>query len=305
MSSELIISGFADEVSDDLGLQIKALHELGWSHIDLRSVDGKNVSALSDKEFDRVYHQLQDNGIEIACLGSTIANWGRDARSSLEQDLAEMKRSIRHMHKAGVRYIRTMSYRLDKPRPLGDEHEKIVFENVKQIVRLAEENGIICLHENCETWGGQSCRHSLRLLEQVDSASLKLVFDTGNPVSMHYVAGEPPYPYQDSLEFFRQVREHVAYLHVKDGRMESGNLRYTFPGEGAGRVVEILELVHRTGMDIPISIEPHVAVVFHDASIKASFEQRWNNFIDYGNQLVRMAGETGISFRSNQLRKTS
>jgi sugar phosphate isomerase/epimerase len=291
-----VISGFADEVSDDLSTQIQAIRELGWSHIDLRSVDGKNISSLNDAEFSQVLQELQENGIEIGCFGSTIANWGRDATDSLELDLAEMRNSIRHMQKAGVRYIRIMSYQLDSPLPLDSDHERVVIENIRQIVRLAEDGGVVCVHENCETWGGQSCRHSLRLLEQVDSEALKLVFDTGNPVGMHHVAGMPPYEYQDPLKFFQEVREHVAYLHIKDAAMEAGRLRYTFPGEGAGRIREILAEVRRHEMQVPIAIEPHVAAVFHDPSIKAPFEVRWNNFIDYGNQLVRMAQEAGITF---------
>lgn len=296
MIAPLIISGFADEVSDDLGLQIQAIRELGWSHIDLRSVRGKNVSCLNDKEFDQVFRELQENEVEIACFGSTIANWGRDAADSLDLDLEEMGNSIRHMQRAGVRYIRIMSYQLGAPLPLDSDHETTVIENIKKIVRLAEDGGVICVHENCETWGGQSCHHSLRLLEQVDSPSLQLVFDTGNPVGMYYVDGAPPYGYQDPLKFFQTVREHVAYLHIKDATMQDGRLHYTFPGEGSGKIREILELVYQTGMQIPISIEPHVAVVFHDPSIKASSNECWNNFIDYGNQLVSMAQEAGITF---------
>jgi len=292
----MIISGFTDEVSDDLTLQIKALKELGWNHIDLRTVDGKNVSSLSDDEFDLVHQELAENDIEISCFGSTIANWGRDANISLDLDMAEMKQSIHHMQKAGVRFIRIMSYQIDSPVKLDSAHEAIVIENIGKIVRLAEENGVICLHENCETWGGQSYLHSLRLLERVNSPALKLVFDTGNPVSMRSIAGDSPYPYQDSLKFFQEVREHVAYLHIKDAKWVDNKLHYTSPGEGLGNVEQILRLVSEHNMGIPISIEPHVAVVFHDPSVKASFDERWNNFIDYGNQLVRMAEAAGITF---------
>jgi len=292
----MILSGFTDEVSDDLTLQIKALKELGWNYIDLRTVDGKNVSSLSDDEFDKVYQQLSENDIEIACFGSSIANWGREADNSLELDILEMKQSIRHMQKADVRFIRIMSYKVDSPVKLDSDHETIVIKNIGKIVRLAEESGIVCLHENCETWAGQSCQHSLRLLERINSPALKLVFDTGNPVSMYRIAGDPPYPYQDSLKFFQQVREHVAYLHIKDARWVDDTLHYTFPGEGLGNVEDILQMVNECNMEIPISIEPHVAVVFHDPSVQSSFDTRWHNFIDYGNQLVRMAEAAGITF---------
>lgn len=296
MTVSTIISGFTDEVSDDLEIQVKALQELGWSHIDLRTVGGKNVSSLSDAEFDRVHQLLGEHGIEIACFGSTVANWGRDAGRDFELDMAEMKISLRHMTKAGVRFIRIMSYKLHRPLPLGSPEESLIIENIRKLVTLAEDQGVVCLHENCETWAGQSCLHSLKLLEQIDSAALKLVFDTGNPVAMLDVRGKEPYAYQDPLYFFDQVREHVAYLHIKDARRRDGAVNYCFPGKGKGRVEEILRRISEHNMKIPISIEPHVAVVFHDPSIEAGFEERWNNFIDYGNQLVTMAEGAGISF---------
>lgn len=292
----MIIAGFTDEVSDDLSLQIKALKELGWNHIDLRTINGRNISSLSDHEFAEVHHQLTENNIEISCFGSTVANWGRDAIASFDQDMLEMKNSIQHMKKANVRFIRIMSYKLDAPVPLGSDYEKVVIKNIKHIVRLAEENDIVCLHENCQTWAGQSCHHSLRLLEEVNSAALKLVFDTGNPVGMHYVKGAEPYAYQNSLRFFQEVYTHVEYLHIKDARWAGKHLHYTFPGEGTGDVAEILKMLADCNSDIPVSIEPHVAVVFHDPSVTAPFAERWNNFIAYGKRLEEMAGEAGLIF---------
>lgn len=296
MRSSTIISGFTDEVSDDLDLQIRALQELGWSHIDLRTVDGKNVSTLSADEFERVHARLLEHGITIACFGSTVANWGRDAHSDVQLDLAELKNSIGHMHTAGVRHLRIMSYKIDGPVPLGRELEAVVIANIKKIVEIAADNDIVCLHENCLSWGGQSHRHSLRLLEAVDSPALRLVFDTGNPVSMFDVRGEEPYGYQNPYHFFDQVREYVDYIHIKDAVIEDGKVRYVFPGEGEAMIGEILGSLAEQEKVVPISIEPHVAVVFHDPSVTAPLEGRWSTFIDYGNQFVAMANEAGISF---------
>ncbi len=296
MKTSSIISGFTDEVSDDLELQIEALKELGWRHIDLRTVAGKNVAALSDDEFDLVFNTLGENDIDIACFGSTVANWGRDAEKDFELDLSEMKTSIRHMNKAGVRHIRIMSYRVSEPVELGSELETAVIANIRKIVKLAEDHGVVCLHENCQTWGGQSFQHCLRLLEEVDSPALRLIFDTGNPVGMLDVRGNKPYDLQDPLLFFQQVQEYVDYLHIKDAVIRDGRVDYVFPGQGLGRVREILDIVGRGPVALPISIEPHVSVVFHDPSVQAPFAERWQNFIDYGNQLVRMAEEAGILF---------
>ncbi len=298
METTSIISGFTDEVSDDLDVQIRALQELGWRHIDLRTVDGKNVSSLSDKEFARVLEKLEENGIAIACFGSTVANWGREVQRDLEQDLEELRTSIKHMRKAGVRHIRIMSYRVIEPEPLGTPMEQEVIAGVRRIVEIAEDNGVVCLHENCQTWGGQSAEHSLRLLEAVDSPALRLVFDTGNPVSMKDVTGSDPYYFQDSFLFFEQVKEFVDYVHIKDAVLDNQSARYVGPGEGGGRVKEILKAVAEDRPGLPISIEPHVAVVFHDPTVEAPFAERWSSFIDYGRQTVRLAEEAGIVFSS-------
>ena len=299
MERTSIISGFTDEVSDDLEVQIRALKELGWRHIDLRTVNGKNVSSLSAEEFDNVHRQLEENGIKIACFGSTVANWGREVNRDLEQDLNELRTSISHMQKAGVRYLRIMSYKVDEPEPLGSPMEKDVIAGISKIVEIAEDNGVVCLHENCLTWGGQSAEHSLRLLEAVDSPALRLVFDTGNPVSMKDVSGSDPHYFQDSFLFFEQVKEFVDYLHIKDAVVENDGPRYVFPGEGGGRVKEILKSAAEERPGLPISIEPHVAVVFHDPTVQASFEERWSSFIEYGRQTVQLAEEAGIVFSSD------
>ena len=115
---------------------------------------------------------------------------------------------------------------------------------------------------------------------------------------MYHVAGEPPYSYQNGLKFFQEVRPHVEYLHIKDGHWAGDVSEYTFPGEGLGNVAEILREIKEHKMDIPISIEPHVAVVFHDPTVTTTTQERWDTFIRYGKDLVKMAGEAGIVFNS-------
>jgi sugar phosphate isomerase/epimerase len=262
-------------------------------------VDGKNVSVLSDEEFAHVHRKLEENGITIACFGSTVANWGREVNSDLERDLEELRTSIRHMQTAGVRHIRIMSYKVNEPEPLGSPMEEQVITSIRKIVEIAEDNGVVCLHENCQTWGGQSHEHSLRLLEAVDSPALRLVYDTGNPVSMKDVSGNDPYYYQDSYLYYEKVKEFVDYIHIKDAVVENDEPRYVFPGEGGGRVREILKSVAEERPGLPISIEPHVAVVFHDPTVQAPLEERWSSFIDYGRKAIRVAEEAGIVFSSD------
>ena len=55
----MYLTGFADEVSPDLDLQIKATRELGWKFIETRNLYGKNLAYISDEEFEKVQEKLE------------------------------------------------------------------------------------------------------------------------------------------------------------------------------------------------------------------------------------------------------
>ena len=50
----MYLSGFTDEAADDLENQIKVTKELGWHYIEARQINRKNISALSEGEFEFV-----------------------------------------------------------------------------------------------------------------------------------------------------------------------------------------------------------------------------------------------------------
>jgi len=70
----MFFSGISDEAGQAIETQIKAHQELGWDHLELRLVDGENVTALSDAKFSEVYGKVCDAGMKISCFGSAIAN---------------------------------------------------------------------------------------------------------------------------------------------------------------------------------------------------------------------------------------
>ena len=39
----MFLTGFADEASPDLAIQIKATRELGWKYIETRNINGKEI----------------------------------------------------------------------------------------------------------------------------------------------------------------------------------------------------------------------------------------------------------------------
>jgi sugar phosphate isomerase/epimerase len=175
------------------------------------------------------------------------------------------------------------------------------FGRLKQICSRFLDAGLIPVHENCHTYGGMSLEHCQRLLDELPG--LKLVFDTGNPPLTNDFSKPFPYPKQSSWAFYERFREYIVHVHIKDSRyeMETGKEVYTFPGEGQGDVVKIVGALKASGYDGAFSIEPHMAVVFHNESVQSDADSRFRNYEEYGLRFMNMLQDSGYltTSRSN------
>ncbi len=287
----MYLTGFADEAAIDIDGQIKATKELGWEYIESRNVNGKNIHDISDEEFDIVYGKLQDAGVKINCFGSAIANWGKEITEPFDSSLEEAKRAIPRMQRLGTKLIRIMSFAVLKDRAPDDQMEEERFRRVRELHKMFTDAGITPVHENCMNYGGMGWTYTLKLVENVPG--LKLVFDTGNPVFTDDRTKPAPYPKQSAWEFYSNVKEHIAYVHIKDGIWddEKQETTFTFPGEGDGDVRRIVKDLLDNGYDGGISMEPHLAVVFHDDSIKSDEDIKYANYVEYGRRFMKLLDE--------------
>ena len=89
------------------------------------------------------------------------------------------------------------------------------------------------------------------------------------------------------------VRDHVAHIHIKDATWNpaKNDADYNWPGEGQGRVRHILQDAFARGYDAGLSIEPHLVVVFHDATVKSSAEAMYQSYLEYGRRLMSLIEE--------------
>ena len=284
----MYLTGFADEAADGIDGQIKATLELGWSNIEARNIDGRNIHDITDAEFDVVYGKLQDAGVSVNCFGSAVANWGKQITDPSDTSLEEVARAIPRMRRLGAKLIRIMSYAVIEGQSPDDQQAEERFKRLREIHARFADAGITPVHENCMNYGGMGWSYTLKLLENVPG--LKLVFDTGNPVFLNDRTKPQPYPRQSSWEFYSHVKQHIAYIHIKDciWDQDAGDAEYTYPGEGSGDVKRIVKDLLDGGYDGGISIEPHLAVVFHDDSVGASDEARYSSYVEYGRRLVEL-----------------
>jgi sugar phosphate isomerase/epimerase len=284
----MYFTGFADEAAVDIDGQIKATRMLGWSNIESRAIDGVNLHDISDAKFDEVAAKLETAGIKINCFGSAIANWGKniDSDDDFAKDMEQVHRAIPRMLRLGTKLIRIMSYAVLKDRAPEDQMKEKRFERVRAITNEFLSAGIQPVHENCMNYGGMGWSYTLEIIENVPG--LKLVFDTGNPIFTDDRTKPEPWPKQDVFEFWRAVRDHVVYIHIKHGEFKDGKMHYMYPDEGPDSVKQVLEDAAARGYDGGISIEPHLVHVFHDPKGNPDPVQCFEGYVEYGRRIEKM-----------------
>lgn len=299
----MFLTVFADEASHDPAIQIQATQELGWKYIETRFIGEKFFADITEEEFEQVCAMLDGSGIRFNCYGSGVANWSKSPRS--EEDFAETRaellRAIPRMKRLGIGLIRGMSFKITGDEPFDNpELESIIFRKVRELVKICEDNGIVYGHENCANYGGQSFKHTLKLLDNIRSPNFKLIFDTGNPCFTFRRIGNPPYPLQSAREFYENVRDFICHVHIKDAVAvvnPDGTISTTFKyaGEGNGDIPWIMTDLLKRGYDGGFSIEPHVAIVFHEKDDSANSEsmarKRYEAYIDYGRRFEKLLSD--------------
>ena len=278
----MIITGISDEAGKDIKTQIKAHKELGWNALELRLHNGVNASTtdFSDKDFDEVRRTVEEAEMTVTGFSSAIGNWSRSIRGDFSIDIEDLKVAAKRMNLLETKYIRTMTWIPDESDMVFTRKEGI--RRYKELSKIAEDTGILLAHENCTGWGGFTPQNMLELKAEVDSPNLVLLYDTGNVVSH----GDDP------EEFFKGIRGHFDYIHIKDAKFNIGDEGHTFTycGEGDGNVAEILRrVIKEDGYDGVISIEPHVAAIVHEGSNSSKGdEMMYNSYLEYGRKLEKI-----------------
>lgn len=249
--STIRFAGIGDEAGATLPDQVGSLVRLGWTSIELRTVDDTAVADLDDDMFAKLVSTLEASGLETVCIGSRIGNWARPISNDFSDDLRELAVLERRCAALGTRYVRVMSYPNDGL--CEQEWRRRVVERMRRLAGRAEQAGLVLVHENCAGWAGTRPERMLTLLEAVDSPALRLLFDTGNGVAHRY----------DAYDLLTHIVEHVAHVHIKDARGDAAHPVYTLPGAGRTRVADCLRLLLDSGYTGTWSIEPHLALQPH------------------------------------------
>ena len=240
------LSAFADEAAKDLEGQIAALKRNGIPYIEVRGINGTNVADLTEEEAATYAKAFSDAGIRVWSIGSPLGKVKIDC--DYDAYLEKVAHVCRLAKIFGTEKIRMFSFKE------AYESEETVYDYLRKMVKVAEENGVQLYHENEKRIFGDTVERVLKIRDHVEG--LKFIYDPANFLEV----GE------DSAYSMKELHGLTDYFHIKDVISETGEL--VPAGYGDGRIGE---LVAKIGDDDKVlTLEPHLAVFDGYAEIDES-----------------------------------
>jgi sugar phosphate isomerase/epimerase len=241
--AKIILSAFADEYSADFGEQLSGMRDFGIDFVEVRGVDGKNVSDLTPLEVVEAKNKLDYFGIGVSSIGSPIGKVKLDGDLNAHMDMA--KRVFETANYLETDYVRMFSFYAPEGKNIVDCKD-LVFEELDKLRALARSHGVVLCHENeAKIYGDIPTR--CREIYDAFGGEIQTVFDMGNYV----LEGVKPY-----TEGYGLLKDSIAYFHIKDA-LSAGAI--VPPGCGEASIKEILaDHVRYSKDDFFVSLEPHL-----------------------------------------------
>ena len=248
MDKKIIISGFADEIDPQLDVQLKVVKDLGMEYICFRAADGKGVAEYTlDEVKERILPRLNAAGVKVSSLGSPIGKIDIDDDAAYEKQLAQLDTLCQICNLLDCKYIRMFSFWMLNKNP--DEWKDEVLKKLRGFAEIAAKYDVILIHENEKDIYGDTAARCAGLLDELASPNFKAAFDFANFVQ----CGE------NTAECWELLKEHVAYIHIKDA--VAGKNENVVCATGDGQIPEILKkAIREDGYEGFLTLEPHLVL---------------------------------------------
>lgn len=246
------ICAFADEAGATPAEQIRAMRENGVELLEMRSVNGKNITQMTDEEIRDFREQLNAAGIRVWSIGSPCGKHPLNEPFGPQLDL--LRRTIDIARLAGAARIRMFSfYGYDGSAAMRDE----VLLRLNRYTEAAKGSGVLLCHENEKGIYGDTAERCNDILRSIPE--LGGVFDPANFLQCN----------QDTLAAWDLLHDRIDYFHIKDVRAD-GTL--VPAGMGAGHLPELLTKYLAQGGRV-MTLEPHLKVFAALASLEKDGEK--------------------------------
>lgn len=240
--NEIKIYAFADEASPNIDEQIIALKRNGLNGLEIRNVDGVNVSDITVEKAKEVKHKLQANGLITWSIGSPIGKIDIE-KDDFKAHTEKLKHTLEIAEILGAENIRLFSFFIPKDKNPADYKEEVI-NRLGTFLDLAKGTGITLCHENEKGIYGDIPERCLEIHKALPE--MPAIFDPANYIQCG----------ADTLEGWKMLSGYVKYLHIKDALSDGSVVP---AGKGVGNLPFILEDFRKNGGKC-VTIEPHLTV---------------------------------------------
>lgn len=233
---QFILSAFADEASPVLYEQMKAMQQSGITHLEMRCVNGRNVSQLTYEEAKCIKYFMDDAGLKVWSIGSPIGK--TKITDPFAPQMERFKRLLDIAVGAGASVMRIFSF-YDVTTP-WQKNEALV--RLSAMCETAKRSGIRICHENEKGIYGDTAENCLEILTAIPE--LGCVFDPANFIQCGV----------DPMKAWEMLADRTTYLHIKDA---TANGKVVPAGHGIGNLPAIIADFGKRGGKV-LSLEPHL-----------------------------------------------
>lgn len=234
------IYAFADEASPEIDAQITAMKRNGLQGLEMRMVDGVNVSEITKEKALEVKQKLTDAGLITWSMGSPIGKIDIET-GDFAAECDKLRRTLELADILGAKNIRMFSFYMPEGKDPASFRTSVM-DKLASFAEIAQGTGIDLCHENEKGIFGDVASRCLDVLQTVPQ--LKGVFDPANFVQVG----------QDTLEAWKMLKPYIKYMHIKDA-LSDGNV--VPAGKGEGNVAAILA-EYLNGVGTGMTVEPHL-----------------------------------------------
>ena len=231
---------------------LEHLAALGFDGVELTVIPGfsTELDTLDSAERKRIRQLLDRHGLDLPAVAAHqpmlsteddvhAENWRRlTASAGLCVDLA------------GTDGVPVLNTTLGSNPNEWNSQQNLILERVGALVDYCTSREVVLAIEPHVGDGLNSPERSLWLLEEINSAYLKLNFD----ISHFEVQG------MSTAQVVQLLAPHSAHTHVKDQRGLVPDYEFLIPGEGPFDFVEYLKLMQKAGYDGYITAEVSMQV---------------------------------------------
>ena len=249
------LHAFADEAGQELSEQISALRDNGYHGLEIRKVEGQNVSTLTIEQAKEIDKRMKDAGLCVWSIGSPIGKIGLE--EDFEKHIELYKHTLDVSAEFGAKALRLFSFHMPNDTDDFSPYKNEVIDRMGRIVDIAKNYDIKICHENEKGIYGDTALHCLDLYKAVPD--LRAIFDPANFVQCG----------QETLEAWNMLNSYVQYLHIKDAN-ELG--RMVPAGQGCGNILAILKKYYEMG-GRDLTLEPHLFVFDGLKELEKDFDE--------------------------------